>query len=441
MGKKKLIITLLFLVCLLCALPLAASAYQSEWVKEEDGSEYYYGENGEKYTGGPKSIRTNGKTYLYIFDAEGRLIKNKLVRINDRLCLSLANGRLLTTAKKVNGKIYYGSSSGYLNTGLQSYKGNFYFFKKSTGAALIRTVKKIGNYHYFFKANGTAARSKFCAINGKKYYFDKDGHRVYGIQKIGKYYYGFHLKYGSMQYGWKKANGKHYYFLSNGHACAGNMFYKIGSDYFYFNSRGERQTGWLVVGEKRYYLDPKNNGARVTGKKTIDGVTYDFGTNGYVTYTKYGMKVLRVNRQKCVVTVYENNVPVKAMTCSVGLNGATPVGTFTVGEKKRWWVLNGPTTGQYCTNFLPNYLFHSVPMSGTAQNPYNVSAHKFNMLGQPASEGCIRLCVRDAKWIYDNVPSGSKVIISDGEPTPLGKPVLPKMKEGTTGKDPTDIWS
>ena len=32
-------------------------------------------------------------------------------------------------------------------------------------------------------------------------------------------------------------------------------------------------------------------------------------------------------------------------------------------------------------------------------------------LGKPASHGCIRLRESDSKWIYDNVPKDSKVII------------------------------
>ena len=80
-------------------------------------------------------------------------------------------------------------------------------------------------------------------------------------------------------------------------------------------------------------------------------------------------------------------------------------------------------------------------MNGTDHNPYNVAASDYNKLGQAASHGCVRLCVADARWIYYNCPIGTKVVISDKEATPLGKPAVVKMKAGTVGKDPTDIWS
>ena len=62
-------------------------------------------------------------------------------------------------------------------------------------------------------------------------------------------------------------------------------------------------------------------------------------------------------------------------------------------------------------------------------------------LGHPASHGCIRCCVADAKFIYDYC-NGARVTIFDGVYTskevfkgPLGRnPLVPK----TSGADPTD---
>lgn len=441
MKKKTLLAALFLLLCVLFALPVSASAAENSWVTDTDGKTYYYGSDGEKYTGGPHSIRRNGTKALFLFQPDGSLITNTLTKKDGKLYLSLKDGSLLTTLKKVKGQIYYGGEDGVLLTGKQVFNGDIYFFRKN-GTALRDSSKKIGKYTYFFKPNGKAVRAKTRVVNGKKFYFDNEGHKVFGVQKIGKYYYGFHFRTGAMLYGWRQSGGKHYYFREDlhGRACA-NGFYQIDGKVYYFDSSAVRKTGWLISGSKRYYLDPANNGARVTGTKTINGVTYNFGKDGYIVSSPNSIKTVRVNRSKCVVTVYESGVPIKAMTCSVGLNGATPCGTFYIQDHLRWWDLSGPSVGQYCSHFLPNYLFHSVPMDGTARNPYNVKAYKFNLLGQPASEGCIRLCVADAKWIYDNVPVGSMVIISDSEATPLGKPSLPKMPEGTIGKDPTDIWS
>lgn len=55
------------------------------------------------------------------------------------------------------------------------------------------------------------------------------------------------------------------------------------------------------------------------------------------------------------------------------------------------------------------YLFHSVP-THMWSNQFIVSEAK--KLGKmPASHGCVRLSIKDAKWLHDHVPYGTKVII------------------------------
>ena len=68
---------------------------------------------------------------------------------------------------------------------------------------------------------------------------------------------------------------------------------------------------------------------------------------------------------------------------------------------------------------------------------YNLSAAEYNKLGSPASHGCVRLTVRDAKWIYDNCGLGTKVTISDTADTPFDKPSTPKIP-ASQNWDPTD---
>lgn len=435
--QKKLWISLFLMLCLALALPTAVSAAKAQW-KTENGVRYYYGTNGKKYTGGPKKI--DGK--LYLFTSTGALITNQVTSYNNKLYVSNTNGVLLTKWGKVNGQTYYGTSKGYIKTGLVTYKKNIYYFNPTNGKMLKNAKKKIGSYWYYFTSSGKAVKNKIYTRNGSKYYYDSLGRLQKGVVKVGKYYYGFHKSNGKMQYGWKTFGNFTYYFdPSTGRAATG--WKTIAGKKYYFNNYGARQTGWLVIGSKKYYLDPDNNGARVTGTKTISGKTFKFGTKGYVKYSPSGNMKITVNRKKNVVTIYDNGVPIKAMTCSVGREGhETPVGTFTIKRKNSWWWLDGPSVGQYCTHFLDSYLFHSVPMYGNAwKNPYKVDASNYNRLGKAASGGCVRLCVADAKWIYDNVPIGTTVVISDTAATPLGKPAVKKMTAGTTGADPTDTFN
>ncbi|MBQ2319838.1 MAG: L,D-transpeptidase family protein [Lachnospiraceae bacterium] len=157
---------------------------------------------------------------------------------------------------------------------------------------------------------------------------------------------------------------------------------------------------------------------------------------------KTGEYVVKINKQQNCVTVYKTDKngelkPVKAMICSTGY--ATPVGTFPLGQKMRWHTLMGPCYGQYCSRITGGILFHSVWYY--RQDPSTISVSAYNKLGTTASHGCVRLTVADAKWIYDNVPSGSKIVIyNSSDPGPLGKPKAVKLS-GYATWDPTDIWS
>ncbi len=160
--------------------------------------------------------------------------------------------------------------------------------------------------------------------------------------------------------------------------------------------------------------------------------------------TKYKYYI-KINRSQNCVTIYKQDdkgaytVPVKAMACSTGVNNATPLGKFPLGTKYRWHVLMGNVYGQYCSRIHDGVLFHSVYYSSA--DPSKLAYNSYNRLGQTASHGCVRLCVADAKWIYDNCASGTTVEIYDGkDPGPLGKPTPVKIDTSSKyrGWDPTD---
>ncbi len=156
-----------------------------------------------------------------------------------------------------------------------------------------------------------------------------------------------------------------------------------------------------------------------------------------------------VNRAMNTVTIYAPgsdgyySVPVKAMICSTAREGAvTPLGTYTmISWRSEWRLMFDGTYGQYATGFYGNYLFHSICY--TAPEHDAMKQDSYNLLGEPASMGCVRLETVDAKWIYDNCPAGTPVVIYDDptSPGPLGKPAktIPHITDELyNGWDPTD---
>lgn len=153
---------------------------------------------------------------------------------------------------------------------------------------------------------------------------------------------------------------------------------------------------------------------------------------------------IKVNYKANTVTIYTKDsngnytVPYKAMVCSCGTYTPTS-GTYKTSNKYRWGKLIHNVYGQYSTRIVGSILFHSVPYSSNKND--TLLYNEYDKLGTTASAGCIRLAVRDAKWIYDNCSSGTMVeFYADSNPGPLGKPSAQKISsnEECRNWDPTD---
>ena len=135
------------------------------------------------------------------------------------------------------------------------------------------------------------------------------------------------------------------------------------------------------------------------------------------------------------------------MVCSVGLNNKTRLGIGQISDKYTWRELFGGLYGQYAVRFDGHILFHSVPYTQMKKDA--LWEGQYNMLGQPASKGCVRLAAVDAKWIYDNCKKGTKVEVYDSpDPGPLGKPVSYQVSPDSpyaawdpTDPDPLNPWN
>ena len=155
---------------------------------------------------------------------------------------------------------------------------------------------------------------------------------------------------------------------------------------------------------------------------------------------------IKVNYGAQVVTIYSKDsqgnytVPVKAMVCSTGK--ATPKsGVYSIPGKWNWGLLEGNVYGQYCTHITGQILFHSVPYLRKYDHS-SLEYWEYDKLGTYASAGCVRLTVKDAKWIFDNCAIGTKVeFYSSSNPGPLGKPSVKKISsypDYLRNSDPTD---
>lgn len=120
----------------------------------------------------------------------------------------------------------------------------------------------------------------------------------------------------------------------------------------------------------------------------------------------------------------KNNKLYKTYKCSGGKEKTpSPIGTWTIVSKANW----GDGFGGYWMGLSCPWGIFGI--HGTT---------KQGSIGRPASHGCIRLLSEDAAEIYNLVPHGTKVIITDGPYGPFGKGFR-KITPGMYGADVLEI--
>lgn len=129
------------------------------------------------------------------------------------------------------------------------------------------------------------------------------------------------------------------------------------------------------------------------------------------TITSSTPYLITVDLSKQKTTIYsgkKNDWSVlNSFICSTGKKDqSTPIGSFVIMQKGEWFYSSKYKEGaKYWVQFQGNYLFHSLPYN------YDQTTVVDKTLGTPASHGCIRLSEDNAKWLYQNIPSGTKLVI------------------------------
>ncbi|WP_295746427.1 L,D-transpeptidase [uncultured Limosilactobacillus sp.] len=118
-----------------------------------------------------------------------------------------------------------------------------------------------------------------------------------------------------------------------------------------------------------------------------------------------------IKRQRVYLMSHQNK-KLYTMYCSTGKHNATPTGTYHIEDIRgeHFYSSAEKCGGNYYVAWKGNdYLFHSTPVD--AHNHY-IKKEASYLGRKPASHGCVRLTVPDAKWFYQNIPTGTTVVIT-----------------------------
>ncbi len=125
---------------------------------------------------------------------------------------------------------------------------------------------------------------------------------------------------------------------------------------------------------------------------------------------------VEVSLDRQEVDVYQLNMLnmydlVQTFTCSTGLHNSTPRGIFLDAHPVNRWhhFQKFNCWAQYSFVITGDIMFHSVLYSTNSES--SLRNGSVWALGSPASHGCVRLSVKDAKWLFENCKRGKVVVV------------------------------
>lgn len=278
-----------------------------------------------------------------------------------------------------------------------------------TGMAVKNNSQVVsGGYSYkvYQKTKGwsaKAANGKRAGVKSKSYpvmavSLDRTG----SLKKYYDVYYRVYLKgYGWL--GWAK-NGQ----------TTGNKTYP-----FYVSALQVQLVykGGVAPGStKNVYSDSNGFLKKANDKAELDKAKARLDAKANKTSSNTGYLLL-CDRSTCYTAVYTgskgNWKRIKFWQCCVGSSVTpTPTGSYTVEGKE--YVFHGEENSYSCYygvvfNSARELMFHSVGYKNNgSQKDKDII---FSNLGSWASHGCVRLKLNNAKWLYDHMTTGTKVVI------------------------------
>ncbi len=404
-------------------------AMETGWIKRAEG--WYYTNYGGQMVTGWKQI---GNDWYYLdgnnSEYPGLMCENEKKQIDGKFYFFDSNGAMETGWVLKNEGWYYIKSSGAMFLGWLKSGDAWYYLdpdnEEYLGLMVANETRTIGDLEYRFKESGVMYAGWQKSENGDWTYYDEySGQLITGWKWIGSaWYYLDPDNQGIMRRnGWMLINNDWYYFRSSGSMVSEWLF--VNSNWYYLGSDGAMREDWQKIDGDWYYFYTENDshggsygamarnteidGYKISGSGamiTRKQLEMEAKAQGYSSSTDY---LILVDLDACKVAIFEENAgnweTIKFWDCAPGAPSTpTVTGVFTV-KAKGYYFDSGSDRCFYYTQFWGDYLFHSVLYS-----KYDGSVTD-GRVGMHISHGCVRLKIENAEWIYDNIPSGTKVVI------------------------------
>jgi len=379
------------------------------------GNEWYYIENGKvnwNYTG----LAQRGIEWFYIEKGKLNWNHSGIVEYNNQW-FYVERGRLNWnyTGLGQSGNDWYYIVRGRVNwgyTGLVQ-RGNEWFYIENGKLNWNHSGIVEYNKQWFYVERGRL-NWNYTGLgqSGNDWYYIERGRVNWGytglVQKGNEWFY---VKGGKLDWSYTGLvqKGNEWFFVRNGRLDWGYTGLACNGEYYFYVKNGRldwNYSGYAQIdGQGEYY--EVRNGRLVGGTLTLAKM-HGFANN-QDSPTNY---IVIVDRAAHRVGVFKgskyNWADAKYYKCCVG-KPSTPTISGTYYIKSRGKYFDTGTKGRcwYFTQINGNYLFHSV-IYDRQNSPKRIID---NSMDAAVSHGCVRLDLENAKWIYDNIPKNTKVII------------------------------
>ena len=379
------------------------------------GNEWYYIENGKvnwNYTG----LAQRGNEWFYIEKGKLNWNHSGIVEYNNQW-FYVERGRLNWnyTGLGQSGNDWYYIVGGRVNwgyTGLVQ-RGNEWFYIENGKLNWNHSgIVEYNNQWFYVERGRLNWNYTGLGQSGNDWYYIVGGRVNWGytglVQKGNEWFY---VKGGKLDWSYTGLvqKGNEWFFVRNGRLDWGYTGLACNGEYYFYVKNGRLDwsySGYAQIdGQGEYY--EVRNGRLVGGTLTLakmHGVA-----NNQDSPTNY---IVIVDRAAHRVGVFKgskyNWADAKYYKCCVG-KPSTPTISGTYYIKSRGKYFDTGTKGRcwYFTQINGNYLFHSV-IYDRQPSPKRIID---NSMDAAVSHGCVRLDLENAKWIYDNIPKNTKVII------------------------------
>ena len=379
------------------------------------GNEWYYIENGKvnwNYTG----LAQRGIEWFYIEKGKLNWNHSGIVEYNNQW-FYVERGRLNWnyTGLGQSGNDWYYIVRGRVNwgyTGLVQ-RGNEWFYIENGKLNWNHSgIVEYNNQWFYVERGRLNWNYTGLGQSGNDWYYIERGRVNWGytglVQKGNEWFY---VKGGKLDWSYTGLvqKGNEWFFVRNGRLDWGYTGLACNGEYYFYVKNGRldwNYSGYAQIdGQGEYY--EVRNGRLVGGTLTLakmHGVA-----NNQDSPTNY---IVIVDRAAHRVGVFKgskyNWADAKYYKCCVG-KPSTPTISGTYYIKSRGKYFDTGTKGRcwYFTQINGNYLFHSV-IYDRQNSPKRIID---NSMDAAVTHGCVRLDLENAKWIYDNIPKNTKVII------------------------------